>query len=114
MENESKQKGQAEERAGEQAAGEQAAGEAIHPFDPAGKRRCDLTVYLPVPGQSCMWKNIRIASTDDRSIEFWDERGNYQRVVLMPHVVASFDPDFDPETEGRIIRSGDRRLVRPS
>ena len=78
----------------------------VHPFAQP-ERRTDISFYPPSmpPVMACI-KKIRVHVSDERSVEFTDERGNYYRIVGMPYGLVSFDPSFDPDTEGRIIRGG--------
>jgi hypothetical protein len=67
-------------------------------------RRVDIVLYPPVPGTILAYKKVTIHATDERGIEFADGKGNYYRVANMPMIVVSFDPSFDPDTEGRLVR----------
>ena len=76
-----------------------------HPFGDPG-RRVDLVLYPPVPGAILAYKRATLHTLDERGVEFTDIKGNYYRVANMPYIIASFDPNFDPDTEGRLIRGG--------
>jgi hypothetical protein len=75
----------------------------VHPFTD-DTRRTDLWYYPPIPGALMQIKEVTVHAADERSVEFSDEKGNYYRVANMPYTVCSYDPQFDPDTEGRIIR----------
>lgn len=78
----------------------------VHPFLDS-TRRADIQFYPPsVPPIMMVVKKIRVQVADERSVEFTDDRGNYYRITGMPYSLVSFDPGFDPDTEGRIIRGG--------
>ena len=70
-----------------------------------GSRRADITFYPPVPGVVLQCRKVRFHRVDGEAVEFWDERGNFQRIGRVPYILVSYDPGFDPETEGRIIRT---------
>ncbi len=91
--------------AGGQEAGEQMAGgqETVHPFSDSS-RRVDVVLYPPIPGAVIAYKKVTINACDERGIEFTDEKGNYYRAANMPILAVSFDPRFDPDTEGRLVR----------
>jgi hypothetical protein len=90
----------ADKEAGELEAGEP---ESVHPFEDHG-RRVDMVLYPPIPGSILAYQRVRVHSVDDRAVEFSDEKGNYYRAANMPMLVVSFDPAFDPDTEGRLVR----------
>lgn len=77
----------------------------VHPFaDPS--RRADVTLYPPVPGMVMQLKKVTVHATEGQACEFADEKGNYYKFAGIPYAIVSYDPGFDPDTEGRIIRGG--------
>lgn len=76
---------------------------ALHPFLDHS-RRSDITFYPPVPGMVMQLKKVTVHASDGRSVEFEDDKGNYYRISNMPYAVVSFDPEFDPDTQGKLIR----------
>lgn len=76
---------------------------ASHPFEDAG-RRVDIQWFPPIPGQIMAVENCRVHDVTERGIEFSDNRGNYYHIQNFPFIVISFDPAFDPDTQGKLIR----------
>ncbi len=77
---------------------------SLHPFADNG-RRSDVTFYPPGMVMQLKQVNIHSVSPDDRAVELSDEKGNFYRLANIPYVVVSYDPGFDPDTEGRLIRA---------
>lgn len=78
--------------------------EAQHPLNDHS-RRTDIIVWPPIPGTQLAYKKVCVHAVNERSIEFSDDKGNYNVVANMPFVVCSFDPAFDPDANpgARII-----------
>lgn len=70
-----------------------------------GDRRVDITIIFGVTMAAI--QKVRLIEASDKAVAFVDERGNYYRFAMVPYTVSCWDPEFDPDSEGKLIRTGE-------